>query len=156
MDIELIIYLIFLAVALLSRFLKKKKPTGPATSDTQRPRRPAKSFEELLEEFTNPEPEPASNREVSREEPARAPDPEMEEERVPIPDSDFSFEPQEKLRTLDELVDINKTRTTTRLVAEEEEAPEDPAGQGDRRDGDQSRQEMLPQLHDRSSGRAPP
>jgi hypothetical protein len=124
MDIELIIYLIFLAVALLSRFLKKKKPTGPATSDTQRPRRPAKSFEELLEEFTNPEPEPASNREVSREEPARAPDPEMEEERVPIPDSDFSFEPQEKLRTLDELVDINKTRTTTRLVAEEEEAPE--------------------------------
>lgn len=124
MDIELIIYLIFLAVALLSRFLKKKKPTGPATSDTQRPRRPAKSFEELLEEFTNPEPEPASNREVSREEPARAPDPEMEEERVPIPDSAFSFEPQEKLRTLDELVDIKKTRTTTRLVAEEEEAPE--------------------------------
>ena len=110
MDIELIIYLIFLAVALLSRFLNKKKNSAPTSGDPQQPARPAKSFEELLEEFTNPAPEPVQKT-------VRAPQPQKKREREPFRETDFSFESQDELRTIDELVDIKKTRTTTRLVA---------------------------------------
>ncbi len=123
MDIEVIIYLVFLAVALLGRLLGKKKPQQPASSQKSKPARPAKSFEELLEEFTMGESEP----EISETRPANPSTPERRsapresvESSFAPPQDDFQFESQDKLKTLDEMVDINNLRTTSKLAPVEE------------------------------------
>jgi hypothetical protein len=55
-DIQLIIYIIFVVVALLSRILKAKKqpptPTKGSSYEREAPSQPVKSFEDLLREFT--------------------------------------------------------------------------------------------------------
>ena len=64
-DFELIIYIVFVLVAILSRALKKKKPQAPPQTDNQEQSEPQPSltFEDLLKEFqqkTTPKPaEPA-------------------------------------------------------------------------------------------------
>lgn len=131
MDAEFIIYLVFLAIFVISRLLKKpsakapsrKRPAPDQDPETSRP--PVKSFEELLEEFT-------SGR--SQEEPDDSFPEEYEEyEEVPV----TSQEPEtsspwneyktEKLRTLDEMIDIEKVRTTTKLESKEEKQTESTA-----------------------------
>lgn len=127
MDIELIIYLVFLGVALLSRLLGKKKGNAPTPTSSSQPQarpRPGKSFEDLLEEFTNPStvaeelphppvvesPKPVSKMRGSI----------YEEEEAPA----FSFEPPQKLRPITELVDINKVKTKATLgETEDSEVP---------------------------------
>ncbi len=128
MDPELIIYLIFLAIVFIARLLKKSgnQSSGPTQqdSDEQRPSsRPVKSFEELLEEFTT-----GQRREADE---AQEPYPVEDEEVVVESRSDYSSRESPyasyrdteatDYRTLDELVDIEKVRTKTQLVSEEDE-----------------------------------
>lgn len=121
MDTELIIYLIFIAFAILSRFLKKKKednapPQADSMDETsQRPSQKQMTFEELLREFTGeqqpqPQPQPkAPARETIYEsyedEPSwdsRVSDDEAKETYS------RSVREAKKLKTLDELVDLDQ------------------------------------------------
>jgi len=125
MDPELIIYLIFLAIVFIARLLKKSgdKTSGPVkqNDDSERPpTRRAKSFEELLEEFTTGE-------QRERQE-SQAPVP-VEEEAVETrqdyssresPYQSYRDTDARDFKTLDELVDIDKVRTKTALKSEED------------------------------------
>lgn len=51
-DIQLLIYIIFVVIALLSRFLKKKKEPLPQNPDEDRQDEKQVSFEDLLREFS--------------------------------------------------------------------------------------------------------
>ncbi|MCA6074948.1 hypothetical protein [Fulvivirga sedimenti] len=131
MDREIIIYIIFLVIALLGRLMggKKgqKKPAASGGQPSRRPQQPVKSFEELLQEFTSgrePSPEPTFDDEweedelVDEREVRRAGRPLQRETENP-----FTFERQDKLRSLDEMVNIEgvKTKSTVTLQEEEEE-----------------------------------
>lgn len=131
MDPELIIYLIFLAIIFLSRLLKKpsQKSSGtPPQQQSQRPQRPAKSFEELLEEFTG---QTGEREEVMEEEYSeREPEEEAPSYQAPeelrryheVPDYSTNYESYGgELKTLDEMVDINEVRTTTKITSADEE-----------------------------------
>lgn len=125
MDPELIIYLIFLAIVFIARLLKKSgdKTSGPANpqDDSERPpTRRAKSFEELLEEFTTGE------RRESPESQAQVPvEEEVQETHQDYSSGDSPYQSYRDtdardFKTLDELVDIEKVRTKTALKSEED------------------------------------
>ncbi|MEJ2004172.1 MAG: hypothetical protein P8X57_04235, partial [Cyclobacteriaceae bacterium] len=133
MDKEIILYIVFLIIALLGRFLggkknqkKAKRPQPQAGSSDE----PVKSFEELLEEFTSgkrqsAEPHrdleemdvPASVESRRRRKSPR----ELIEDDEDVEEPAFSFDPEEKLRSIDELVDIEKVITTSSIKSVEEQ-----------------------------------
>lgn len=55
MDKQTLMYLVFLGIYILSRFLKKKKPTGVEGEFDQPSKTSPKSLEDLLKEFSQPE-----------------------------------------------------------------------------------------------------
>jgi hypothetical protein len=150
MDSELIIYLIFLAIFIVSRLLKKPKdtPTSGPVDTSRRPSRPTKSFEEMLEEFTQgPLREGQEKAEEIQQEAKEKAEAFREDSRYETEDSrrlkeearyrgetpvyrerllDTSYKGYEgmsgdELRTLDEMVEIENIRTKSILKAEEEE-----------------------------------
>lgn len=121
---DIIIYLIFLAFALLSRFLTKKKK-DQAPPPTQGPRseqgpeksyeRP-KSFEELLREFSEG-PQEAPRGAEPEEEYEHAYEEEGYEEEYSRDEEarevyDRSVKQAKNLKTIDELVDYDQVKTT--------------------------------------------
>ncbi len=138
MDPELIIYLIFLAIVFIARLFKKSagKPGTPSSGQGQSgPRRPAKSFEELLEEFTtgNQREEPeeileeeySTSGDYSREEYESAGREEVGDDPYASPYGSYQGSQGSSLKTLDEMVEIEKVRTTTSLKSDEEEEEEE-------------------------------
>ncbi|MBL6449434.1 hypothetical protein JMN32_24190 [Fulvivirga sp. 29W222] len=119
MDIELILYIIFIAIAILSRVLKSKKEGSQPTSSDQtesmdtptRKTEKTLTFEELLREFTgedrpvHQEPKPESG--YTHQEEAYS----YEEEYVgdQIQETyNRSVNEAQKLKTLDELVSLDE------------------------------------------------
>ena len=131
MDAELIIYLIFVGILIISRFLKKSgnKPGQAPQQDTasEERRGPVKSFEELLEEFTSgraveePEYEEGTTDYDQIHTPRETPG-KQEPER---PYRSWENTGTGDLRTIDELVDIDKVRTKTRIQSDDEEETEE-------------------------------
>jgi hypothetical protein len=131
MDKEFIIYIVFLIIALLGRLLGGKKgaakrPRKPSSTTNK----PVKSFEELLEEFTQGR-QAESNRDIeeldvpasveSRRRRKSARELIEDDEREDVSEErPFSFEPNENLRSLDELVDIEKVKTKSSLQSPDE------------------------------------
>ncbi len=135
MDREIIIYIIFLVIALLGRLMGKKKGQGqkPASSGqpSRRPKQPVKTFEELLQEFTSGK-ESSTESDVEEdwddwEEPVRKEKEYPRRNLEKSPEPSFTFDRKEKLRSLDELVDIDNIKTRTSLTIEEDEEEEVPA-----------------------------
>lgn len=117
---DIIVYLIFIAFALLSRLLgKKKEPKGPPEGSgggPAEPRRPQKtpSFEELLREFSGEgeekQPAPATHEKYEEEEYDN-----YEEQYVRDEEArevyNKSINQAKDLKTIDELVDYDKIKT---------------------------------------------
>lgn len=119
MDIELILYIIFIAIAILTRVLKGKKESNTPTTSHQpesmeAPKKKTEktlTFEELLREFTGeeapvqqePEPEPR----YSRQEEAYSYEEEYADEEIRETYS-RSVNEAKKLKTLDEQVSLDK------------------------------------------------
>lgn len=118
MDIELILYIVFVVIALLIRVLKGKKenaPPPPQQSSNNSGERPQKTltFEELLREFTGDE----AQREQRPQE-TYADHDEYEDEEEYVDDDEVketyerSVRQAKELKTLDEQVDLKKPITT--------------------------------------------
>ena len=127
---DILVYLIFIAFAILSRILtKKKEPQGPPSGQgsdysDDRPQRPQKqvSFEDLLKEFTG-EAEKQQHRPVPVEEPTRYKS--YEDDKYEVENYEEQYERDEeakkvyqrsvrqakKLKTIDEQVDFEKMNT---------------------------------------------
>lgn len=150
MDIELILYIIFIVIAILTRVLKSSKdtaapPSPPQQSEDQPRQRPQRrqTFEDLLREFTGEEEEaeeqyqerPATyTRERHQERPASYYDEQDMEEGQEADDNEIketyqrSVNEAKKLKTLDEQVDLNKPipkRFKDSEVEEENETTQD-------------------------------
>lgn len=123
MDIELILYIVFIAIAILTRVLKGKKTTDvpPQQEDhtmdaPQRPTQKQMSFEELLREFTGEEkphektqPRPLKEEvvyESYEDEPSYESDYYADEEAKHT--YDRSVREARQLKTIDEIVDLEK------------------------------------------------
>jgi len=138
MDKEIIVYIIFLAIALLGRLLggkkqQKQKRQRPASDSGDEP---IKTFEELLEEFTSGRKQsagaprrdleemdvPASVESRRRRKSAR----ELIEDEYEEEERPFSFEPESNLKSIDEMVDIHKVKTTSSLQSPQEEEKKGP------------------------------
>ena len=120
---DIIVYLIFLAFALLSRFLTKKKgdaspPPAQGRSQRQdnegRPSERPKSFEELLSEFTEQK-EPETQRKRQYEEVDTYEEENYEERYSRDEEAKEIYQESVKkakgLKTIDELVDYDKIKT---------------------------------------------
>lgn len=119
MDVELILYIIFIVIAILSRVLKaKKESNSPTTSDPgesmDTPRKKTEktlTFEELLREFTGedtshrqePEPQP----QYTREEEGYSYEEEYADDEIRETYS-RSVNEAKKLKTIDELVSLDE------------------------------------------------
>lgn len=111
-DIQLILYIIFVAIAILTRVFKSKKKEQPQTvqsddreeyeNESPKP----KSFEDLLKEFAG---EPETRSEPQREIVSYE---DQYEEDDEISVYEDSVEKAKELKTIDELVDLEDDRHT--------------------------------------------
>lgn len=126
MDKEILIYIVFIAIAIISRLLKSNKnrskaPSAPPQQRETPSQRPggAKSFEELLREFTgeNTSTEPRSLETVETEYESYEHIPSDDEIRETY---ERSVNQAKKLKTLDEQVDLEDIRTKSKYFADDE------------------------------------
>lgn len=136
-DIQLILYIIFAVIAILSQVFKAKKKNGQAPSQSNTSQQPPsrkeqpKSFEDLLKEFTGEQTKTVESR------------PSWEETKYETYEDDYEEEYQnddeirqtynrsvkeaKELKTIDELVDLKDDRHTgnfTHFAGYEEEGEE--------------------------------
>ena len=116
MDIELILYIIFIAIAIIARVLKSNKPTAqPPTADYNtideeeeyRPQSNNPTFEDLLREFTQQKNAPSPEQPV-REHKKRSVAPSTYEYEETVPSYQDQQARASKLKTLDEQVDLDR------------------------------------------------
>lgn len=110
-DIQIILYIIFAAIAILSRVLSKKNKDAPpqstGTDGQHEKKRPApKSFEDLFREFTEEKDAPYRASEVIEEK-----SPEHNDDKI-RETYNSSVKEAKKLKTIDELVDLEDDRHT--------------------------------------------
>ena len=124
MDKEIIIYIIFLIIALLGRLLggNKDKKARPKAARPSQPQRPVKTFEELLEEFTSGKSMEEEEEVIERPEPVRPPVKRKRPEELILDEDEepFSYEAPQEIRSLDEIIELEKLRTRSNIAVEPE------------------------------------